>query len=301
MSKWVCPKCKNSNNSHAKYCVKCGNFKEGIIQRKATITWICPICKEENNDYAKYCRKCGHWLLSANYTPTKVEKDGQKTSYKTTKYKNSSSQKMSKTSIIELILIVILGSLILIEEGSMVQAIPFIITWIFFIHLVFSVLYVVKAFLHNGFVEGGKKLLIHGLLVVVLLIVTGISNSEMDYYTNIDDDSLTTIKSRAVELQYEDLLRNANGKYKNIYVKVSGEVYHLQNGNQKNMMINMSSDLLNYQAVYIKRKEQDQTVILSDKVVIYGKVVGTIGTTNALGVESSAPVIESYSLSLQNE
>jgi len=66
-------------------------------------------------------------------------------------------------------------------------------------------------------------------------------------------------------------------------------------------MINLSLDPYSYQAVYIKRKEQDQTLILDDNVVIYGKLSGTIGTINAIGVEASAPVIESYSLILLNE
>lgn len=302
LSKWVCSECKHSNNSHARYCMKCGQFKEGPSIKKATVTWVCPICKKENNDYAKYCRKCGHWLLSENYPPTRIEKGGQKTYSNTPKTSNQHERKMSKTSIIEIILIIFLGFLIFIDEGSLIQAIPFILIWIFFIHVVFSVFYIVKAFLRKGFVEGGKTLLIHGTLLIVFFIVAAISDFETNSNPNIQtDSSLTTIKNSAIELEYEDLLRNANGKYKNIYVKISGKVYHLDNGNQKSMMVNTASDPFNYQAVYIKRLEQDQTVIINDNVVIYGKVMGTMGTTNYLGTESAVPFIESYSLIIQNE
>ncbi|RKJ41260.1 hypothetical protein D7X33_36120 [Butyricicoccus sp. 1XD8-22] len=141
----------------------------------------------------------------------------------------------------------------------------------------------------------------HVVLLFVLFIAVGITNNQSVSNTNAQADSLITIKSSAVELEYEDMLRNANGKYKNTYVKVSGKVYHLENGSQKHIMINMSLEPFNYQAVYIKRNEQDQTVILNDNVVIYGKLSGTMGTTNAIGVESAAPVIESYSLILQDE
>ncbi|MEK4532135.1 hypothetical protein [Solibacillus sp. FSL K6-1554] len=34
-------------------------------------------------------------------------------------------------------------------------------------------------------------------------------------------DSLTAVTSNALELQCEDMLRNANGKYKNAYVKMN--------------------------------------------------------------------------------
>lgn len=242
MSKWVCSECKHSNNSHTRYCLKCGHFKEGNIVKKAIVTWRCPICKAENNDNSKYCWKCGHWLLSEKYTPTKIKKVEQDNYSKQTKINNTHENKMSKTSIIELFLIIILGFSILIGEGSLRQALPYILVWTFMIHLVFSVVYIVKAFLRNGFVDGGKTLLIHVALLLLLFIGVGFSNNQSVSYTNVQADTLNTIKSSAVELEYEDLLRNADGNYENMYVEVSGRVYHLENGNQNNVMINISSD-----------------------------------------------------------
>ncbi|GEM_PF-1964956 len=298
MSKWICSECSHSNNSHAKYCMQCGHFKEYKSLKRPTVTWLCTICKEENHDNAKYCRKCGNWLLSENYTPTRVEKGGQKNYSKPSKIKNKNNEnKTSKIGIVELILIIILVCSMLLSEGS---SIYYMLIWIFFIHLLFSVIYVFKVFLQDGFIESGKMLLKHGAILVVLFVALILSiNPDNNAETSVD--SAITVTSNAVELEYEDLLRNANGKYKDTYVKVSGVVYHLEKGNQKNIMINRSSDPYTYQVVFVKRKEQDETVILNDNVVIYGKVSGTIGTTNILGIESVAPVIESYSLILQND
>ncbi|MEK4532136.1 hypothetical protein [Solibacillus sp. FSL K6-1554] len=40
----------------------------------------------------------------------------------------------------------------------------------------------------------------------------------------------------------------------------------------------------------MKRNEQDQTVIIKDNVVIYGKLSGTTGTINVLGVKSAVEI-----------
>lgn len=303
MSKWVCSECKESNNGHARYCMKCGHFKEGGAYKKATVTWRCPICKEKNNDHRKYCFRCGHWLLSENYTPSRIEEEQQKSYPKSPALnKKINETKTSKIAVLEIIVLVILGCYIVIEEGGLLIAIPFISVWFFIIHLLFSVIFIAKSFLKNGIVESVKKLLKHGAFLFVILIIGAIATViETDNIVNPQADSLTAVTSKAAELQYEDMLRNANGKYKNMYVKISGQVYHLENGKQKNIMINMSTDPLTYQAVYVKRNDQDQTVILNDNVVIYGKVLGTTGTINVLGIESAVPVIESYSLNIKNE
>lgn len=303
MSNWICSECKHSNNSHARYCMECGHFKDGGVFKKTTVTWRCPICKEENDDHRKYCIKCGHWLLSENHTPSKIENEQQKSYPKSpTLSKKITKNKISKIVIVEIILLVIIGSLIVIGEGSLLLGLPFIAVWFLIIHFLFSIIYIAKSFLQYGFVESGKKLVKHGSILFGILIIGAIATGiESDNIANPQADSLTTVTSNAVELEYEDMLRNADEKYKNMYVKISGEVYHLENGKQKNIMINMSTDPYTYQAVYVKRNEQDQTVILNDKVVIYGKISGTIGTTNALGVESAVPSIESYSLILKNE
>lgn len=303
MSNWICSECKHSNNSHARYCMECGHFKDGGVYKKTTVTWRCPICKEENDDHRKYCIKCGHWLLSENHTPSKIEKEQQKSYPKSpTLSKKITKDKISKIVIVEIILLVIIGSLIVTGEGSLLLGLPFIAVWFLIIHFLFSIIYIAKSFLQYGFVESGKKLVKHGAILFGILIIGAIATGvESDNVANPQADSLTTVTSNAVELEYEDMLRNAEGKYKNMSVKILGEVYHLENGKQKNIMINMSTDPFTYQAVYVKRNEQDQTVILNDKVVIYGKISGTIETTNALGVESAVPAIESYSLILKNE
>lgn len=304
MSKWVCAECKQSNNSHATYCIKCGHFKERRVYKKTTVTWRCPICKEENNDSRKYCFKCGHWLLSEHYTPSRIEEEQQKSYPKpAASNKKLPESKTSKTAVVEIIVLVIMGWYIAAEEGSLQLAIPFIVIWILMIHLVFSVIYIAKTFFQHGIVESGKKLVKHGAILLGIFIMGAIATN-IESESNVSSpqaDSLTAVISNALELQYEDMLRNANGKYKNAYVKISGKVYHLENGKQKNIMINVSTDPLNYQAVYVKRNEQDQTVIINDNVVIYGKLSGTTGTINVLGVESAVPVIESYSLNLKNE
>lgn len=303
MAKWVCSECKQSNNSHARYCMKCGHFKEGGVYKKATVTWLCPICKEENNDHRKYCFKCGHWLLSEINTPSRIEEEQQKSYPKSPKLnKKISESKTSKTAVLEIIVLVILGCYIVNEEGSLLLAIPFITVWFFIIHFLFSIIYIAKSYLRNGIVESGKKLLKHGAFLLGIFIIGSIATGiESDNIAKPQAGSLIAVTNNAVELQYEDMLRNANGKYRNMYVKISGEVYHLENGKQKNIMINMSTDPQTYQAVYVKRNEQDKTLILNDKVVIYGKLSGTTGTINVLGVESAVPVIESYSLNLKNE
>ena len=304
MSKWICSECKHSNNSHARYCMECGHFKEGGVYKKTTVTWRCPICKEENDDNRKYCIKCGHWLLSENHTPSKIEKEQQKSYPKSlTLSKKITKNKISKVVTVEVILLVIIGSLIVIEENSLSLGLPYIVVWFLIIHFLFSLFYIAKSFLQKGLVESGKKLLKHGVILFGILIIGSIATGSIDSNNNANPqaDSLTTVTSNAVELEYEDMLRNADGKYKNMYVKISGEVYHLEKGKQKSIMINMSTDPFTYQAVYVKRNEQDQTVILNDNVVIYGKISGTVRTINALGVESAVPAIESYSLILKNE
>lgn len=306
MSKWVCSDCQHSNNSHARYCMKCGNFKEGNTNKKTAVTWRCPICKEENNDYATYCRKCGHWLLSENYTATKVEKGSTKSEIKPSKSSKrpkakTNDQTISKTTLVEIIILLLLGSFILIDTDSFSEAIPIILIWVILIHIVFSVIHIVRSLIQSGFAESAKTLLKHVGILIGMIFVAIIASYGFDNETQAQEISLETITSNAVELEYEDMLRHADGKYKNSFVKLSGEVYHLENGNQKKIMINMSTDPFDYQAVYIKRKEQDQTVIIDDHVEIYGKLVGTIGTTNIFGVESAIPMIESYSLVIQND
>ena len=301
LSKWICSECNHSNNSHARYCLKCGHFKVGNIVKKSTVTWRCPICKVENNDHTHYCWKCGHWLLSEKYTPTKIEKGVQTSEPKPLKKSNANVNNFSILNIIELIVIIMIGCSIFIGEGSIMQSLPYILIWIFFTHLLFSVIYIVSAFFRRGFLAGGRTLLMHVAVLFVIFMVIGFTYGQSANQTHAVASSIDEIKRTAIELDYEDMLRNANGKYKNTYVKVSGKVYHLVNGNQNDVMINLSLDPYSYQAVYIKRKEQDQTLILDDNVVIYGKLSGTIGTINAIGVEASAPVIESYSLILLNE
>ena len=137
-------------------------------------------------------------------------------------------------------------------------------------------------------------------LLIVLLVLFSISNSDLDS-EKIVNINVESIKSTAIELPYDDLLRNAEGKYKNSYIKISGQVYHLENGKQNKVMINMSPDLSDMQAAFINRKEQDQTIILNDHIVIYGKVTGTIATINILGTQSAVPTIESHVLLLENE
>lgn len=280
------------------------HFKEGSIVKQDNINWLCPICKEANFDHAKYCRKCGHWLLSEYHSPTRVEKSVMKSIPKQSNrkgiYNHHERDYVSKLLIIELISIIILSFLIFNSEDSIQQAIPFIFVWIFIIHVLFSLIYVVKSLFQYGFLGAGKTLLKHGGLLIVLLGISIIYNTDLDSEKIVNTD-VESIKSKAIELSYDDLLRNAEGKYRNRYIKISGQVYHLENGNQDAIMIDMSPNLDDMQAVFINRKEQDQTIILNDHIVVYGKVTGTIAVINALGNQSAVPAIEGHVLLLENE
>lgn len=301
MSKWVCPDCRHSNNGHAKYCIKCGHFKAQRVVPQSKITWLCPICKTENHDTAKYCYKCGHWLLSETHMPTKVEKTTNKSQpqyqpQRTQTYSNSSSQ-ISKTAIIEICLLAILSLLVLVTGSDFAT----IFALIFFVHIVFCFIYVVKSFVKQGTSKGIISILKHAGTVFGLLILFVIFDASTNTKQSASVNEIEHVINNAVELEYEDLLRNAEGKYKGAYVKIVGEVYHLEKGGQKRMMVNMSKDPLQYDAIFVERNEQDVTVIADDKVVIYGKVTGTVPTTNLVGAESAVPAIESYSMSLSNK
>ena len=308
MSSWKCTECKHDNNGHARYCMKCGHFKGGKIVERKIVKWQCPICKHENADHAKYCMKCGHWLLSENHTARRIENTKTTSVPTVNTYRRYEDEKtISLLLVIELIIIAIISFSIIVSENSVVNSLQFIFMLAFLVHLLFSIVYVVKKMMKISFIAGIKSAAANGAILLFLLLATGITTTdsqvqnEAQYNGVLSEGGNNEQVAAPLNLQYEDLLRNADTKYKNVYVKLTGTVYHLQNGEQRHIMIDVSNDEFEMNAVHIERNEQQQTIILNDKIEILGYVKGTIGTTNVLGQQSAVPSIEVISTKVLND
>lgn len=284
MPKWTCPHCYHMNNSHATYCLKCGYYKEDA---KTDFYWTCPECQEENSNHTLYCIKCGHHYEEFQSKPAKNPKETSKWPKLT--------ENARAILIVELIIIGIASFISIYNKESVSD----IFLSILIVHLFFGLYYIMVAFIKSGFGEMMKSIFIQGGIIIGMLIVAGLTSGATGQ-TGLNAYSLNYLKNHAIEVDYDELHQIAFERYgsqRKQLVKFSGKVFLLDG--TEYMMIDMSTEPLKNQVVYVKRKEQDYEVGLNDQVEIYGKVLGTASTAKHLEEQMTVPVIESYSLLLR--
>lgn len=273
--------------------------------------WICPTCKEENKDYEQYCRKCGTWLLSTTHPAKKVQKSNS-SSYPNKKIQRNhmsspNSNGFKTFYIIEAVFILIVCFITLMGDNLSNSIFAGFLMFSGLVLLGTSIILTIVQLITKNLGRNKKGIRNHYFLALGLLIISLFlaNTNSAPASTQVTNNFLTLeqYQSASLRLDYRDLTRNADSMYKDKMVQFKGTVYHLVDGKQNYVMIDVTDDSKSpyKEVISVSRKDNSGTLLVGDTVDVYGIVKGTQKTTTFIGTESIVPSIESHYIILTSE
>ncbi|WP_341301723.1 zinc ribbon domain-containing protein [Lysinibacillus sp. FSL H8-0500] len=296
IGKWQCLNCNKVNNSHARYCIECGTYPSSPEPTTGKIAWKCPACKTINNDSDKYCKKCGTWLLSTTHEAIKI--GGSAKLQKNTNNLRYQQQTKSLKGFYIFEAIIICLILLVTMLGNATTSIIFmtISIIVFLLSLLLIIVLIMKQNLKLQF----NNVLKHILVSIIFFILSFFSLEDTKQLAELPP--FETYQTGAVNLDYHDLTRNAATSHLGKMVHLKGKVYHLADGKQKYIMVDVTNEtqMAYSEVIFVERIDQAGNLIVGDVVDIYGLVIGTQQVKTILGTVSVVPSIESHYIVITN-